>query len=361
MADKQFAPTSDPFYRLLADRLKLTPVLAFTILLAVGLLDELLGGFLAGYWNDSGRVIGASRDYPHWIVAFFFQPAVWAFFLWLPKATAELFQRVEREAIPAQHRAEYAAFQHSFWRRINSPWVSLAALAVAVTLMLASFYFTEQYRLVPWTHYVAWHRYTIWAARLLAAGYCFAFTIFYAILVMIRLNRVFARYGVVLRPYHGDNVAGLKFIGAYALRLNQLALVGISFLVSDTLLALQVGEGVLGAPNLIIEFAAFPILTVISFAAPLVACHNAMVEAKLGELNRYAAQIQTTMQALQANPNATKSQYEDLGAVIAFRERLVKDIPTLPIDVSGLRTFSLSFVASLIPALVDIVIRFILP
>jgi hypothetical protein len=159
--------------------------------------------------------------------------------------------------------------------------------------------------------------------------------------------------------YHGDNVAGLKFIGDFALSLNQLALISISFLISDSILALEVGHGIKGQMNLILEFIAFPTILLFSFVAPLIACRRAMREAKIAELNQKASQINAGLQRVEQTPNATKDQIEDLTALINLRQRLASDIPTLPIDITALRTFSVTFSVSLLPALISIVIQII--
>jgi hypothetical protein len=351
--------TTQAFHNFLTAKLKLTPLRAFIALLIIGLVDELLIGFLTGHWNSTSDVLGAVEDYPHWIVSFIFQPAVWAYFLWLLPATEKMFSRIEAEAIPEKYVEAYRTSQVDFFKSINAPWISWLSLAVGVLLVVLSHFFTSSYHPVPWTYHLEWHRYSIWSLRLLAAGFCFSFSIFYSILVIINLNKVFGLYGVRLHLYHGDNVAGLKFIGDFALSLNQLALISISFLISDSILALEVGHGIKGQINLILEFIAFPTILLFSFVAPLIACRRAMREAKIAELNQKASQINAGLQRVEHTPNATKDQIEDLTALINLRQRLASDIPTLPIDITALRTFSLTFTVSLLPALISIVIQII--
>jgi len=352
----QSVQTTNKIHSFLTTKLRLSPLKIFVIVLAIGLLDELLIGYLSGYWESTSLVLGVRDDYPHWIVSFVFQPAVWAFFLWLLPAVTRVSDGIWNEAIPESHKDAYHQSQFAFLHFINSPVISWLSLALGIFLVVLSHYFTAQYIPAPWTYYVEWHRYTIWSVRLLAAGYSISFTGIYSILVMIQLYKVFKRYGVRLQLYHGDNVAGLKFIGDFVLKLNRLALISISFLVSDLLLALQVGRGVFGQKNLVSEMIAFPMLTLISFIVPLISCHWAMKDAKTDELNRQAAKIEVGYQSLQSTPDVSKEQIERLTTLIDFRERLRTDIPTLPVDITGIRTFSVSFVASLIPAVIGIII-----
>lgn len=343
---------------LLKSPVRLNPFWVFAIVLAVDLIDELLVGYLTGHWTSSPTILGARDDYPHWLVAFIFQPGVWAFFAWLPGATHTLLDRIGAEAIPEPRQADYRLSQEHFLKVAGSAWLYIISALLGVVLLVLSLFYTSSYHPVPWTYALEWHRDTIWSLRLFLAGSIFSYCLIYSFMVIFFLNRVFGRYGVRLHLYHGDNVAGLKFIGDFDLKLNQLALILIVFLLSDLVLALQYGRGVGGQTNVIIEVIGFPIILLFGFVAPLVAVHRAMQEAKVAEINEKADQIIDTLQKLSA-ANPTKAQIEDLTALISLRDRLSADIPTLPIDVAVLRTFSLNFILSLLPAMVGAALQVI--
>jgi hypothetical protein len=350
--------TSEIFHAYLTSELKLTPLRGFAIVLLVGAIDEWIIGYLTGNWASRPLptppvigVIGASEDFPHWIVAFIFQPVVWALFLWLPPATMAFLDRLATEAIPASHKQAFEHSRDSFVNVVKSPVISVLSLAVGIALLAAALSFTGGYTHIPWSYALVWHRVTLWSLRILAAGYCLAYAALYGILAMFYVSLALHRYGVQLHLYHGDNVAGLKFIGDFAVRLYQFTILSLSFLASDLILAVTVGNGLLGQINVILEAVTFPTVTLVSFIIPIYVCHLEMSKAKIVRINRESERVVAGLEALRAKPAPTKDEIESQGALIDLRKRLGDEIPTFPIDLSNIRQVSVFLVASFLPAI----------
>jgi len=239
-------------------------------------------------------------------------------------------------------------------RKIESSWIFRILMLPLAFLM--TWYANQDihgYYPIPW-FYLGWH-YWVFLVETMSTMYAAIYSIGWSLLALITLNRVFQTSKVKVNPYDADNVGGFRFVGTFILKVTRLALIIIPFLIAETLFAVYLGRGIRGQLNLWLEIVIFPVLLGALIYLPLSSCRKAMLIAKDEFLYPLSEKIINYVAATHASNLISKTQLEDISALIDFQAKLRKDLPTWPFDVSMFQQIGLSIAFSLLPIILNIV------
>lgn len=351
---KDFFYSREPISRLLVSRWKLNWWIVFLAIAGLGLVDEILIGWILGHWETSQDIIGVVDNFPHIIKAAIVVPAIWAFFVWLPKTGVDFFDALEgNNVLDRKGRKNYRDRVKSLHAFIRSKRLVAMALILTAILTVSAVNINLMYVPAPWTVFLRAHFWIFRVPIILLTTYAFVYAAIWSVTLAAFAYSTFRDSWVKVVPYHEDSAGGLRFVGRLALGVSRLPLVIGIYAISEFLIALTIGQDILGHYNLVGEIIAVPILTLVGFAAPVLSCRKAMTRSKESELGKLAKQISNHMDTLSQDSRVATGELEHLTALIDLQSRLKKDFPTVPFDTSILRGFQLTFLGSTVPALLS--------
>jgi hypothetical protein len=338
----------DPVARLILGKRRLHPLVVFAIALGIGVIDDLILGPLTGYWNSKGNIMGVVDDLPRLGLTFIVQPSIWAFFAWIPYVAVRTFDRLGH-VITQEAMIPFANFRQDLFKFAGSGMFNTIAIMLALGLTASAISVSSISDQTPnWGVALGWHFWLIWLPREFGALYAFSYAVLRTLLVIFGLNLAFKRFKIIVYPYHEDGAGGLGFIGQLAVGIMRLPLILVVFTAGEILNAMVDGKG-LGTYNVIAELITLPVLVLACFVAPLIFCRWAMELAKDESLHEIAQKIGGQLKIVNDN-QSSNDDLEKLLSLIDLQTRLRKDFPTLPINTTIVREFSLGFFIALAPS-----------
>jgi hypothetical protein len=199
-----------------------------------------------------------------------------------------------------------------------------------------------------------WH-YWVTLFRYLFSTYVGVWVVIWNLIALLTLYGVFSKSKTRVDPYNSDNAGGLSFVGTYILNVSRLGLIASPYLAAELLPAVRAGHGTLGQFSFWLLLITIPTQLIIAMFIPLSACRHAMIEAKNEFLNPISNKIFDYIKLTHHSEPISKSQLEELTALIDFQMRLRKDFPTWPIDVSMFRQIGVNLLLVLLPAIYTLI------
>lgn len=232
----------EPISKLVVLRWNLRPLTAFLIVLTVGIVDEFGFGFLLGYWHSTSDVLGVVDDIPTLVNSLIVHPGVWAFFVWFPLVAVRAFNEIhERGIIVERDRKRYADLLRGLSATATSRLFRLMVTGLAVGLTLSVAYVSAHKTPQNWGAHVGWHFWLVSLPRAFGALYVFSYSLWWSLMAVYGLSRIFGQLEIKVVPYHEDGAGGLKIIGELALGVSTLLLIVGVFLVSEVAALLFLG------------------------------------------------------------------------------------------------------------------------
>jgi hypothetical protein len=280
---------------------------------------------------------------------------MWTFFVGFPHALFELFKALDEKKILLTEQT-FVQEQVDWLQRVFKSWLfGLIALPVAVSITHYAQVLIGEYQPVPW-FYQGWH-FWVMLVRIFGAAYVTVYSVSWSLLALYTLHRVLSQAKIKVSAYDADNAGGLRFIGTFILSVSRLALIVVPFLVAETLFAIRLGRGIIGQFNLWLEVIILPLLLALMIFMPLTACRKAMFAAKDEFLNPLRDKILADVALTYPPASVSEKQLAEITALIDFQIKLRKDFPTWPFDVSMTQQIGLSFLLTLLPIVINIVIQ----
>ena len=347
--------TSEPLFLFLKNIKLDNPWTIFGIMCGLGFIDEVIVGWLSGYWLSRPGVVGVFdlNNIPPLIMSLVVEPGVWAFYIGFPAALFQLFETFKEKHIFLTEQDTVQA-QVNDLKRAESSWLlRSAALLGAIGIAFYAMLIIGEYDPVPW-FYLGWH-YWVRFVRIVGSAYVTVYAVAWSLLAFFTLHRVFSIAKVKVNPYDGDNAGGLRFVGKFILDVSRLTLIVLPFLLAETWFAIRLGRGIIGQFNLWIEITALPLLLALMVFVPLTACRRAMFAARDEFLAPLRDKIAQHIQATQDPLLTSKAQLDKTTALIDFQTKLRKEYPVWPFDMSMSQQIGLGFVLTLLPVILNII------
>jgi hypothetical protein len=348
----------EPLSNILINRLKFDHLRAGFLALLLGFVDLLIGAFLLGFNHSMDGIIGVFdvQNVPYLISYLITAPGMIALYVWLPVASVHLFNEIEARNVFGEAEEEYLKFIKDLSAKIASRWFMVVALMLAIGMTIVTVKTTFEYSQVPWFIFARWHFWFIWLPGNFITLYAFSYSLLWGVMVVIAIDTIFRKFELSIEPYHVDNAGGLRFIGDFALKLSRLSLIMGAFIIGEILLALSIGKGILNQINVISELISLPIITLIIFFAPIIACRRSMNNAKKQELGRICKEIQDKRKQMYSNNDFSEETIGQLVALINVQSILRRDFPLMPFDRAIMQAFGLGFLISFVPTLLSVAI-----
>jgi hypothetical protein len=362
--------SGDPLLKQLI-RINTAPVLIGAVFSVVFLAVHGLVAGVGGTFRTQGDTTGFLDD-PSTYTNLVSGTLVVAYYLWLPRGIATLFQGLgTNDVIGAPRTASartvadfLAAVRASFGRR----WWFILALALTLIGMVGfvrpSYLDLRADQSAWWTADDASLALSfIWT---LIDVYCVFFVFVYSVLTIYWLARLFRGFEIVVRPLHPDRAGGLAPLGTFTLMLSYIiTLVGL-VLVITPITRNYVAEGDFEfrwTAELVLGLGAYVVVAPVVFFAPLSVAHNAMREAKdrlllqiAGRFEAEYAQIQAALAGDIAGLEDSLKTLHDLQDLHTTTSRF----PVWPLNVQSLTRFATSFVSPLALAVIADVLSSVL-
>ena len=346
--------TREPLFLLLKGFKLNEPWVIFFIAFIVGFLDDIVIGAITGNWRSHGGVLGVFEldNISALTMSLIVEPGLWSFFVGFPPALFELFKTIQERGILTTNQKDVQT-QVNRLESMMSSWVfRIAALLLALGIAYYAMWIVGEYHPTPW-FYFGWH-YWFRFARIVGTAYITVYAVSWSLIAIFNLYSILSTSRVIVNPYDGDSAGGLRFIGTFILKVSRLVLIVVPFLVAETLYALRVGHGVVGQFNVWLEVIVIPSLLAVMIFLPLTACRRAMFAAKNEFLEPLRKQIEFYVAQTAPPKRISKSKLDEITALIDFQNKLRKDFPTWPFDMTMSQQIGLSFVLSLIPVIFSI-------
>jgi hypothetical protein len=229
----------------------------------------------------------------------------------------------------------------------------LAAVPFTIGFVFYSLRTIGNYYPAPW-YYLGWH-WWLFFARLVTTYYAAVYSSLWTLIALFTFSGIFRNNRFKVDPYDGDNAGGLRFVGTFILAISRLALVIVPFLIGETLFALRLGSGFSGQFNLWLELLVLPSLLFIFVFVPLTACRQAMFKAKDEFLNPLRDRIMNDVSQFYSPHRVSKDRLEAAAALIDLQNKLRKDFPTWPFDLSMSQQVGFSFFLAVMPIIFNII------
>ena len=367
----------DPVLRRLC-RTEVSPIL---IGVAYTVLFNLLRGFSAwsaGYLFTSGTVTGFFND-PSVYTNFVIGLVVCTYYAWIPRGIAAVFEGLEESTVigaaapnPGKNAgvtyADYPALMEGIGSRLGQWWWPAISLAISttVTLTMVLPQYLELGQSAWWT--AATFPLIVCLAWFLIGFYFVLVVLFYSILSIFWLRKVFTGFSINIRPLYPDGAGGLASLGNFTLRLSYLiALVGM-ILVVTPLTRNYVAVGTLQfrwTPELLVGLVFYAVAAPVVFFAPLSVAHHAMKKAKHELLLYVARRFDAEYGDIHSILDDDLEQLEHRSKVLSELQKIHKmtgAFPVWPFNVENVTRFGTAYVLPLVvPLLLELFARLLGP
>lgn len=355
----------DPFLKFITGVLKLGP-LSFGVLvfLANVVVDLWLGFRYDVFFAPAGvELPGLLQDFTAIVVDFVSIPVIAGLYVWTTQGATRLFRRLYQSTVFQDEQRFVENVDRSrplFRSRLAFHLIWIVSVLYALSQLAAYMDW------VPWETaqgylylqpVMSFWRTPFWLLNF----YTLAYAAFNVAVTVVTLRRLFRTEKIKLLPLHPDKCGGLVSISQYSLKIGY-AIASAGLVISAAaLFELQQGS-LREAYPIIVGVIAYIVLSPVFFFWPLGTAHSAMQEAKDAELLRLAQRYDRIY-------NRLKKEFDNLDDYDAEAEKLqhlkdlyaiAEDFPVWPFDISNLRRFFAVVTAPLVPALISILIDFII-
>lgn len=188
--------------------------------------------------------------------------------------------------------------------------------------------------------------------------YAIVMFIFYCLISIFWLRRLFTGFDVRIRPFHPDKAGGLSPLGNFTLRLSYLITASGLLLVAIPITRDYVMHGTLRlvlSQDIIVGIIAYLILAPIAFFAPLSVAHSSMNLAKSSLLLQIDENFQEEMTSLNElftkKEQITQDKVNNFKALQTLYETAYK-FPVWPFNTENMTRFTTTYLSPILLALV---------
>jgi hypothetical protein len=342
--------------------------------IAYTVLFNLIRGFSAwsaGHLFTSGTVTGFFND-PSVYTNFVIGMVIFTYYAWMPRGIAAVFEELEESDVigapTATERknkqakyADYSALVGDMVSCFGRWWWPIISLAISaiVTLALVLPQYLELGQSAWWT--AATFPLIVCLGWFLIGFYCVLLILFYSILSIVWLRKLFHGFVINVRPLYPDRAGGLASLGNFTLKLSyMIALVGM-ILVVTPVTRNYVAVGTLQfrwTPELLTGLVFYAIAAPIVFFAPLSVAHHAMRRAKhqllLNIARRFDAEYGDIHTVLDDNLKDLEHRSKVLTELQNLHQ-MTSAFPVWPFNVENVTRFGTAYVLPLVvPVLVEL-------
>ena len=340
--------------------------------IAYTVLFNLLRGFSAwsaGYLSTSGTVIGFVND-PSVYTNFVIGLVMFTYYAWIPRGIVAVFEGLGESGVIGDavsskgDRAGYASYSalvDDMVSQLGKWWWPAIALAVSTTVTLTL--------LLP--QYLALGKSAWWTAATFPLIVCLGWfligfygllvVLFYSVLSVVWLRKLFTGFAVRVRPLYPDGAGGLASLGNFTLKLSyMIAFVGM-ILVVTPITRNYVAVGTLQfrwTPELLTGLGVYVVSAPIVFFAPLSVAHQAMKDAKhqllLNIARRFDAEYGDVHGVLDGDLQDLGDRSQVLGELQDLH-KMTSAFPVWPFNVDNVTRFGTAYVSPfIIPLLMEL-------
>lgn len=330
----------DPFASFLIERLKLTPLKAFFLLLFITILL---------YALLSPREIFTTSAVLSWLWRLVLFPSLGGYYLWLyqlmPGLLADLDQKSTVDINPDDWALMSKTYQNFRW----------SYLAISISTLSVAFFITARLREQRWAE--------SWLLELLKT-FAVSFGSYMAVMTALILSintwliwKLLRPKTIHIEPLHSDGCGGLGVLTQYALKTAYvIATFGIIVGIIEHRFITRGMASELWVVHLTVPL--YIGLSLVSFFGPLVTAHHKMLDAKRNLLDRISEQFQIDYQRLlklnaDSNTESLEKSINKIKQIDLIHER-TRQFPVWPFNTQALRKYFLSLIAPLLPPVVGL-------
>ena len=326
-------------------------ITAYVFAVSLSILIALVTGTLA----TQDEVVGLFNDRLYWVSETLLIPTIWGYYAWVITAPYVVIKSLQASGVIVMDKRGKSTIKSYFSRR------SINYISLILGIIVGILYYVQHQRADP-----------LWfsksqialAIRVLLVIIPTGYVTWVYILRLILNARLFRKmlHDVNLHPLHPDRAGGLGPLGKYALTTTYLIALGGSVVALAEYTWFINGQFD-DAYFFHVAFILYLILAPLSFFAPLVGAHNAMLVAKEKQIHKISKQFNQDFSRaydqLERSADALKDNIEKIEQLQKLH-KLTSEFPIWPYDFDTLRRFTLTMLTPIFTIIITMVLERIL-
>jgi hypothetical protein len=337
-------------------------------------ITRMMAAWWSGNLRTSGTTIGFFED-PGMYINLIAGIVVWTYYFWMPRGIIKaLHGLLENKAIGKAHpeikRDPGEGYDlNSFWLRMRISFrrwswavASIVLSVVGTLLFLLPSYLNRLQTQDSWSmaNPVNVVLSILWA---IAGLYAAILILFFIVLSIHWLRRLFTDFAVEVRPLHPDQAGGLSPLGKFSLSLSYIITILGFILATIPMSRYYLAHGTFGfswTSDVILGLGIYILAAPFAFFAPLSVAHSAMKSTKqklLLEISqRFEKEYAELQKSIPGDPPKLEERMAYLHGLHSLHE-LTNKFPVWPFNIENILRFMTSFVSPILLVVISTIIR----
>jgi hypothetical protein len=363
----------DPFLKRML-KLNASPVILGSTIAILLTAIRMIAAWGSGTLTTMGNTIGFF-DAPGMYINLIAGVVVWTYYIWVPQGITNVFLGLlERQVVgisqpstKVRRSEDYAQssflreLQHSFNRRIGAVTALILSTGGTLIFLLPKYLHRMQIQ-DSWSMANPWNLVlsVLWA---ITGLYAALLVLFFIVLSIIWLRRLFTDFKVEVRPLHPDHAGGLSPLGKFSLNLSYIITLLGFILATIPISRYYLANGTFGfswTSDVILGLGIYILAAPFAFFAPLSVAHAAMKGTKerlLLEISqRFEKEYAAIQESIQGDIKEVNTNMENLRGLYSLYE-LTSEFPVWPFNIENILRFITSFVSPILLVILSTIIR----
>jgi hypothetical protein len=363
----------DPFLKRML-KLNASPVILGSTIAILLTAIRMIAAWGSGTLTTMGNTIGFF-DAPGMYINLIAGVVVWTYYIWVPQGITNVFLGLlERQVVgisqpstKVRRSEDYAQssflreLQHSFNRRIGAVTALILSTGGTLIFLLPKYLHRMQIQ-DSWSMANPWNLVlsVLWA---ITGLYAALLVLFFIVLSIIWLRRLFTDFKVEVRPLHPDHAGGLYPLGKFSLNLSYIITLLGFILATIPISRYYLANGTFGfswTSDVILGLGIYILAAPFAFFAPLSVAHAAMKGTKerlLLEISqRFEKEYAAIQESIQGDIKEVNTNMENLRGLYSLYE-LTSEFPVWPFNIENILRFITSFVSPILLVILSTIIR----
>jgi hypothetical protein len=363
----------DPFLKRML-KLNASPVILGSTIAILLTAIRMIAAWGSGTLTTMGNTIGFFDD-PGMYINLIAGAVVWTYYVWVPQGITNVFLGLlERQVVgisqpstKVRRSEDYAQssflreLQHSFNRRIGAVTALILSTGGTLIFLLPKYLHRMQIQ-DSWSMANPWNLVlsVLWA---ITGLYAALLVLFFIVLSIIWLRRLFTDFKVEVRPLHPDHAGGLSPLGKFSLNLSYIITLLGFILATIPISRYYLANGTFGfswTSDVILGLGIYILAAPFAFFAPLSVAHAAMKGTKerlLLEISqRFEKEYAAIQESIQGDIKEVNTNMENLRGLYSLYE-LTSEFPVWPFNIENILRFITSFVSPILLVILSTIIR----
>jgi hypothetical protein len=363
----------DPFLKRML-KIDVSPVLFGSAIAILFTIIRMIAAWSGSYLGTAGNTIGFFDD-PGMYINLIAGIVVWTYYFWMPRGIIKAFTGLfENKSIGTSHSStklkrgeDYnqssflSEMQFSFNRWIWSSTALILTTGGALVFLLPR-YINRMHTQDSWSMAnplnlvlsILWAIMGLYAALLL---------LFFILLSIFWLRRLFTDFNIEVRPLHPDHSGGLSPLGKFSLNLSYIITILGFILATIPMSRYYLANGTFGfswTSDVILVLGVYIIAAPFAFFAPLSVAHTAMKGTKQRLLleisHRFEKEYAVIQKSIQGDVSKLEESMVNLKGLHSLYE-LTSKFPVWPFNIENIFRFITSFVSPILLVIISTIIR----